>query len=78
MLRPFYLLTEQEIDHIIKEMQKGLKDSQLGDIFASKEREKYAKKLVMPYIKKTVDNREVISLPEANVVDGIYQILECE
>lgn len=73
-----YLLTEQEIDHIIKEMQKGLRDSQLRDMFASKEREKYAKKLVMPYIKKVVDNREVISLSEVDVVDGIYRILECE
>lgn len=59
-------------------MQKGLKDSQLRDMFVSKERKKYAEKLVMPYIKKVVDNREVISLSEADVVDGIYQILECE
>ena len=73
-----YLLTEQEIDHIIKEMQKGLKDSQLKNMFASKERERYAEKLVMPYIKKVFDEREVISLSETDVVDGLYQILECE
>ena len=73
-----YLLTEKEINHIVEEMKKGLKDSQLKDMYASKEREKHAEKLVMPYIKKSVDNRKIIILSEEDVVEGIYQILECE
>lgn len=73
-----YLLTEKEINYIVEEMKKGLKDSQLKDMYASKEREKYAEKLVMSYIKKAIHNRENIILSEKDVVEGIYWILEHE
>ena len=66
-----YLLTSHEIENIMVEIQKTMKASKLKDMFASKNREKYAEDLLMSYVRKEIQKRKKIEISDEMLIKGL-------
>lgn len=72
-----YLLNKKEAENIIDRLQDELTGNVLKDMFASSNREKFAKNMLKPLIKKEVKKRKVIKLPsDVQMINGLFVVLE--
>ncbi|MCI6188619.1 MAG: hypothetical protein MSA89_12435 [Clostridium sp.] len=72
-----YLLNKKEAENIIDRLQDELTGNVLKDMFASSNREKFAKNMLKPLIKKEVKKRKVIKLPsDVQMINGLCVVLE--
>ena len=58
-----YLLNQKEAENIVDALKNDLTGGTLKDMFASSNRENFAKKLLIPHIEKEVNKRKKIKLP---------------
>ena len=73
-----YLLVKKEVDNVAEGLQKTLTGKKLKDMFASDDREEYAREeFLLPLIEEEISQRQHISLPsEDDMVCGLKWVLE--
>ncbi len=72
-----YLLTQQEAENIIDHLKDDLSGGTLKDMFASSDREKFARTMMMRHVEREVEKREKISLPsDVEMQRGLRSVLE--
>lgn len=72
-----YLLNKKEAENVVNMLQKDLTGSTLKDMFASSDRKKYAKNLLIKYVEKEVGSRKKIILPtEEQMQESLRTVLE--
>ena len=72
-----YLLNKKEAEKIIDRLGNKLTGSLLKDMFASSNRDLFAKNLLIPLIEDQVKNRQVIKMPsDDQMVYGLRMVLE--
>lgn len=59
-----YLLTEHEVEHVLDKLQELLSLSVLKDMYAYKNHEEYAQKIILPLVQEEIEKRKKISLPD--------------
>ena len=72
-----YLLNKQEIENIMTDLNEGLNGKVLKDMFASSDREGFAKKLLFDCIEKEVKKRKIIKIPSQKEMQAsLREVLE--
>lgn len=72
-----YLLTEKEVESVIEELGKMLTGKCLKDMFATSNREEYAKQLILPYIESNVSKRKKVRIPDKKTMfNGINMLFK--
>lgn len=72
-----YLLTEHEVENVVDYIGKNVTGKDLKDMYASNDREYYAKMLILPYVERKVSHREHIKGIEAERLQrGLRLVLE--
>lgn len=72
-----YLLNKKEAEKIIDRLGNKLTGSLLKDMFASSNRDLFAKNLLIPLIEEQVKNRQVIKIPsDDQMIYGLRMVLE--
>ena len=72
-----YLLNRKEAEKCVDRLSEGLTGNVLKDMFASDDRESFARNLIIPIVEKMVSMRELIRLPsDRQMVDSLKIILE--
>ena len=72
-----YLLNQKEVEKTSDSLRDILTHRKLKSMFASKDREKYARDILTPLIEKEVKHRKHITIPtEEQMFDGLREILE--
>ena len=71
-----YLLTQEEADKISESLSKALTGKTLKDMYASKNRQVFARNIIEPITKDVVKNRKVIIMPsEEEMADSLIEAL---
>lgn len=74
-----YLLTKQEAEQLLSDLSKLEMPEKLRDMYASSDREAFAKKLLEPMIEAIVVRRQFIALPsDEEFLQGLEQIIQRE
>lgn len=72
-----YLLTEQEVGDVADYIGKNVTGKDLKDMYASDNREYYARMLILPYVERKVSRREHINGMDAKGLQrGLRMVLE--
>ena len=72
-----YLLNQKEAEKSIDRLGDKLSGKLLKDMFASKDREQFARDLLTPIIENEVSKRRAIQLPsDEQMVVGLREVLE--
>lgn len=72
-----YLLSQVEAEKIIDNLKECLNGKMLKEMFASADREGYAKELLLPLVEKEIAKRRYIALPsKKQMLNGVKEILE--
>lgn len=72
-----YLLNQKEAENIIDELKGELSGGTLKDMFASSDRKKFARNLLIGHVEKEVKNRKKIVMPsEAEMQISLRKVLE--
>ena len=71
-----YLLSKNEAEYLVKKIQSMDLASELRNMFAASNREKYAVKLLRPHIKIIIKKRKKIELPTSEtILNGISSVI---
>ena len=65
-----YLITQREAEVITDRLKDVLTGSVIKDMFASKDRELYARELLLPYFEAIALGRPIVRLPSLEVMQG--------
>lgn len=72
-----YLLNKKEAENIIDKLKDKLTGKLLKDMFASSNRERFAKNILEPLVEEEVKKRRVIKIPSAiEMSNGLRKVLE--
>lgn len=72
-----YLLNRKEAEKIIDKMSHSLNGKKLKDMFASKHRREFARRMLIPIIEKEIKHRKYIKLPsDEQMIAGLRKVLE--
>ncbi|NFG61050.1 hypothetical protein FDG75_07270 [Clostridium botulinum] len=72
-----YLINKKEAENIIDRLKDKLTGKFLKDMFASSNRELFAKNVLEPLVEEEVKKREVIKIPsDADMLNGLRVVLE--
>lgn len=72
-----YLLNQKEAENIADKLQGILTGGMLKDMFASSDRKKYARNLLIDYVESEVNNREKIIMPsDVEMQKALREVLE--
>lgn len=72
-----YLLNKKEAENIIDKLKDKLTGKLLKDMFASSDRERFAKNILEPLVEEEVKKRKVIRIPSAmEMSNGLREVLE--
>lgn len=72
-----YLLTQREVEHVIDHMGESINGKNLKDMYASDDRDNFAKILIMPYVEKELSRRQKVSVISLeNMQHGLKLALE--
>lgn len=72
-----YLITQREAEVITDRLKDVLTGSVIKDMFASKDRELYARELLLPYFEAIALGRPIVRLPSLEVMQGgLKNVLE--
>lgn len=72
-----YLLTQHEVEDVVTYIGENITGKDLKDMYASGNREYYAKMLILPYIeKKTVGRKKIEILTQGKLQHGLKLVLE--
>lgn len=72
-----YLLNKKEAENIIDKLKDKLTGKLLKDMFASSDRERFAKNILEPLVEEEVKKRKVIKVPSAiEMSNGLREALE--
>ncbi len=72
-----YLLNQEEAEKIVINLQEELDGKKLQDMFASNDRELFARNLLLPFIEEITSKREKIYIPDnKEMTNAIKEILE--
>lgn len=72
-----YLLTGHEVEDTVDYMSKNISGKELKDMYASDDREYYAKMLILPYVEQKVLHREHIKdITAERLQEGLRMVLE--
>ena len=69
-----YMISQEEGDTIVSQLQEELSSSKLKDMYASENRESFAVELMRPMFEEQLANREKISMPTED--DVRYAMLD--
>lgn len=72
-----YLLNKKEAEKVTDALKERLDGKMLKEMFASADRQAYARNILVPLIEKEVSKRRIISIPtNEQMLDGIRETLE--
>ena len=72
-----YLINEDEATYIVEDLQQRLTGAKLKDMYASSDREKFARDLLVDFFEETARNRKHIVLPSNEQIQlALRQALE--
>ena len=72
-----YILNKNEAENIIDKLKDKLTGSLLKDMFASSNRDEFAKNILEPLVEEEVKTRKRIQIPtDLQLVKGLREILE--
>ena len=72
-----YLLNQSEGEIVTEQLERLIDDNKLKDMFASKDREVFAREMIEPLVVKVTNNREKILLPnEEETIETMKTIIQ--
>lgn len=72
-----YLLTKNEVEHIVERISKDITGNDLKDIYANDNRKQYVKMMLLTYVEREISHREKISsLSNQEMQKGLRLLLE--
>ena len=72
-----YLLNQSEAENMVDNLKKDLTGKVLKDMFASSNRENFARNLLIPHMENEIRKRQIIVMPsEGEMREGLRRVLE--